>query len=202
MTKKAVIDRFEEEWAVLLIGEEERHVDVPREELPPGAQEGHWLRVELDDQQVVRIEIDEEETAQARGRIGDKLARLRRGEHRQNRSLDAVLVEDRAIPKGTEMPPGQTFTKVWIIRNTGERTWSKETSLIRTGGDALETEKRVSLPDIESGESHSLSISMQAPEKEGTYSNRWRLCHKDEYFGPMLTVEIVVREPTSMPTCT
>jgi hypothetical protein len=83
MLEKAVIDRFEEDWAVLLIGEEERRVDVPRKNLPRGAREGHWLRVELCCDQIVGAEIDEQETKRVRERISDKLERLRRGDHRR-----------------------------------------------------------------------------------------------------------------------
>ncbi|MFO7918425.1 MAG: DUF3006 family protein [Anaerolineae bacterium] len=200
MTEKAVIDRFEEGWAVLLIGEEERRVDVPREELPSGAREGHWLRVELDGEQIVGVEIDEEETAQARERIDDKLARLRRGEHLKGRLFDATLVEERMIPRGKEKGPGQFFLKIWVIKNTGERPWPEETALTRTGGDALGTEERIPLPDVGPGEDYSLRVLMRAPEKEGTYGNRWRLCYEAEYFGPMLTVELVVGEPAPAQT--
>ncbi|MFP3895504.1 MAG: NBR1-Ig-like domain-containing protein [Anaerolineales bacterium] len=197
MTENAVIDRFEEEWAVLLVGEQERRVNVPRDELPSGAREGHWLRVELDDERrIVNMEIDEEETARTRERIADKLARLRRGEHLKSQPFDATLVEERMIPRGTEKRPGQFFLKVWTVKNTGERPWSKEISLARTGGDALGTEGRIPLPDVEPGEEYSLRILMRAPEKEGTCGNRWRLCREREYFGPALSVEIVVRGPT------
>ena len=83
--KKAVIDRFEEGFAVLLMGDDERQIEVPRAVLPRGAREGHWLRIELDGEQVLSATIDEEETARTQARIADKLARLRRGEHRKGR---------------------------------------------------------------------------------------------------------------------
>ncbi len=81
MNQKAVIDRFEEGWAVLLIGEDEQRMNVPRKDLPRGAREGHWLRIELDGDQIVSMEIDEQETARATKRIASKLERLRKGEH-------------------------------------------------------------------------------------------------------------------------
>ncbi|MFW6116301.1 MAG: DUF3006 domain-containing protein [bacterium] len=81
MSEKAVIDRFEEQWAVLLVGTNERRVNVPRQELPCGAREGHWLRVELDGQQLMSAEIDEEETTRVKARIASKLDQLRKGEH-------------------------------------------------------------------------------------------------------------------------
>jgi hypothetical protein len=83
MLEKAVIDRFEEGWAVLLVGDEERRIDVPRKDLPRGAREGHWLRVELYCDQIIGAQIDEQETRRVRARISDKLERLRRGDHRR-----------------------------------------------------------------------------------------------------------------------
>jgi Protein of unknown function (DUF3006) len=77
---KAVIDRFEDSWAVLLVGEEGRRLNVPRKVLPRGAREGHWLQVELEGDQLISATIDREATAAARQRILDKLDSLRRGD--------------------------------------------------------------------------------------------------------------------------
>ncbi len=79
--EQAVIDRIENGIAVVLIGEAERQVNVPRKQLPKGAREGHWLKVEMAGDQIIRIELDPEATAAARKRIEEKLDRLRRGEH-------------------------------------------------------------------------------------------------------------------------
>jgi len=81
MIEKAVIDRFEEGRAVLLVGEKEKKVIVPRKSLPRGAREGHWLKVEFERGELMSAAIDEEETAKTRQRIAEKLERLRRGEH-------------------------------------------------------------------------------------------------------------------------
>lgn len=58
MRVKAVIDRFEGDKAVLLLGDDETAVNWPRHLLPDGAREGHilWLSGT----------IDEEATRQAR----------------------------------------------------------------------------------------------------------------------------------------
>ncbi|TYQ18099.1 UNVERIFIED_CONTAM: Protein of unknown function (DUF3006) [Acetivibrio alkalicellulosi] len=42
---KAIIDRIEENYAVVLFGEEEIKVDIPLELLPNGAKEGSWLNI-------------------------------------------------------------------------------------------------------------------------------------------------------------
>ena len=46
--QEAVIDRFEDGWAVLPVGEKERKLVVPRRPLPQGVKEGHWLQVEIE----------------------------------------------------------------------------------------------------------------------------------------------------------
>ena len=45
---KAVIDRFEGDIAVVLFGDEEIRVDIPRQLLPAGAREGSWLKVSFE----------------------------------------------------------------------------------------------------------------------------------------------------------
>ena len=75
--EKAVIDRFEEGWAILLVGDDEQQMEVPRGELPKEAREGHWLQIKLCGERITSIEIDEGETARAKERIADKLAQLR-----------------------------------------------------------------------------------------------------------------------------
>lgn len=88
---KAVIDRFEGKWAVLLLGDDEKSVSVPRKALPKRAQAGQWLNVQLAGQQgeeVVSAQVDPEETARMRKRIADKLALLRSGAYLKEEAND------------------------------------------------------------------------------------------------------------------
>lgn len=78
---KAVIDRFEGKMAVLLVGQDEKRIDVPRTRLPRRSKEGTWLQVEIQGNEIIEAKLDEEETNRARQRIADKLAALRRGDH-------------------------------------------------------------------------------------------------------------------------
>jgi hypothetical protein len=80
-TESAVIDRFEGHVAVLLVGNEQRVVDVPRDHLPPGVQPGQWLRIRLDGEALLEATVDADTTEATRRRIAEKLARLRRGDH-------------------------------------------------------------------------------------------------------------------------
>jgi hypothetical protein len=79
--EKAVLDRFEGDWAILLVGDTGRIINVLRISLPETAREGEWLSMELEDGQVISAVLDREETEKVRRRIERKLARLRRGDH-------------------------------------------------------------------------------------------------------------------------
>ena len=67
---KAVIDRFEGEYAIALFGEDEIKVDIPKVSLPEGSKEGSWLKVSF--------ELDLEETKSREDRIKSKLDKLKK----------------------------------------------------------------------------------------------------------------------------
>ncbi len=66
---KAVIDRFEGDYAVVLFGDEEIKVDIPKKLLQEGAQEGNWLKVSF--------ELDQEGTQEQKEKIQDLLEKLK-----------------------------------------------------------------------------------------------------------------------------
>jgi len=78
---KAVIDRFEAEFAVLIVGDDERRMNVLRSLLPEHAKEGQWLQLDVIGGEVRNVTSDDLETDTAKQRIADKLAALRKGEH-------------------------------------------------------------------------------------------------------------------------
>ena len=76
--EKAVVDRIvDKKHAVILVGENEIEKIVSVENLPSGAGEGTWLRVEFEEDELVTAEIDAEETARVKARITAKMERLR-----------------------------------------------------------------------------------------------------------------------------
>jgi hypothetical protein len=78
MISQAVIDRFEGKTAVLIVGEEERLMNIPRASLPKGSKEGDWLKIELDGEKLISVERDLGETENARKRIAGKVTSLLR----------------------------------------------------------------------------------------------------------------------------
>ena len=67
---KAVIDRFESDYAIVLFGEDEIKVDIPKALLPEGSKEGSWLNI--------NFELDVEGEIKQRERIEKKLDRLKK----------------------------------------------------------------------------------------------------------------------------
>lgn len=66
---KAIIDRFEGDYAVVLFGDEEVKVNIPKKLLPEGAREGSWLNV--------MFELDQEGSEKQKEKIGDLLNKLK-----------------------------------------------------------------------------------------------------------------------------
>ena len=67
---KAVIDRFEGHYAVLLFRDDEVKVDIPKKLLPEGVKEGSWLKVSF--------ELDVEEMKKQEEKIKDLVEKLKK----------------------------------------------------------------------------------------------------------------------------
>lgn len=65
----AVIDRFEGDLAVILVGDEEIKVNIPKKLLPKGAKEGSWLKVSF--------ELDPDATKKQEEKVSALLQKLR-----------------------------------------------------------------------------------------------------------------------------
>ncbi|MBS4022986.1 MAG: DUF3006 domain-containing protein [Dethiobacter sp.] len=66
---KAIIDRFEGDYAVVLFGDEEIKADIPKKLLPKGVREGSWLKVSF--------ELDAEGTKKQEEKIKNLLDKLK-----------------------------------------------------------------------------------------------------------------------------
>lgn len=76
---KAVIDRIEDKkHAVLILNGDGEEKVIPVGDLPDGAEEGTWLEVEFDGDDIKSITIDEKETEARSERIGNKMDQLKK----------------------------------------------------------------------------------------------------------------------------
>jgi DUF3006 family protein len=82
--QSVVIDRFEGDYAILFIAGLDEYLSVRRDKLPKEADEGDYLKIELEDGEVIQAEHDKQATEAARRRVEAKRDRLRRGEHLSN----------------------------------------------------------------------------------------------------------------------
>lgn len=76
---KAVIDRIEDgKHAVLILNGNGEQKVISVDDLPAGADEGTWLQVEFDGDDITSIIIDEEETGKRSERISSKMDELKK----------------------------------------------------------------------------------------------------------------------------
>lgn len=80
-SKRGVIDRFEDGWAVIYLENQTEPISIERSQLPPQAKGGDHIQLLIEGNTVVSITVDDEATSVARARIQAKVERLRRGEH-------------------------------------------------------------------------------------------------------------------------
>lgn len=104
-------------------------------------------------------------------------------------------VADVTIPDGTQMQPGQKFTKTWRVKNAGTCSWSTAYSIVYGGyADKLGGQTTGLTAEVPAGQEAEISIDLIAPTKTGNYVSAWRLANAQNYpFGEFLTVVIVVR---------
>ena len=83
--QKAVLDRFEGQWAVFILEDTSEVVSYPRSKLASEISEGDYVLLLIEGDSIQDIVQDKDSTEAARKRIEQKLERLRRGDHLKNK---------------------------------------------------------------------------------------------------------------------
>jgi hypothetical protein len=98
------------------------------------------------------------------------------------------------ITDNTVFSPGDTFTKTWTIRNSGQCTWDTDYQLVFTSGNSLSGDTSSDLPhDVPPGGVVVLSVDLKAPGTPGTYKGEWAIQSDDGYLFAKFWVQIKVR---------
>lgn len=85
--------------------------------------------------------------------------------------LIAEYPPDQALYK-----PGDYFWKTWTIKNLGTCTWDSAYQLIFWSGEKMGSSLSYPLPEkVLPGEQKDITIYLQAPATEGSYTGYWRL---------------------------
>jgi len=121
------------------------------------------------------------------------------------------LVSDVTVPDETRVAPGQSFTKVWRVANSGDLPWDPEGNglvLLHVAGDSLgakaSTPQCAATGPPANGETADLSVQMMAPTAPGRYEGFFRLARaatsdeeKPMRFGQRIWARIVVDDPAA-----
>ena len=113
---------------------------------------------------------------------------------------DAVFIEDVTIPDGSEMDPGQDFTKIWAIQNSGTCRWDEGYSFTAVSGDVdvldgYNVDILTGKDFVEPGETINFEVDLTAPLAEREYIGCWRMKSDGGYFfGTFACVTIVVNK--------
>jgi hypothetical protein len=110
---------------------------------------------------------------------------------------DAKWIADLESPDGTIFEPGDRFTRVFQIENTGTTTWNTGYRLIYLDGQPImcdEEDMNIYLQQsVEPTNQVTFSLSVTAPDPHGTYTNWFRMINDEgELFGEAFKIEIVV----------
>jgi hypothetical protein len=106
---------------------------------------------------------------------------------------NSVFVADVTIPDGTQMTPGQTFTKTWRLQNNGTCPWTTAYQLVFVVGNAMGGNAVAISGTVNPGASADISVPMTAPTAPGEHRGDWRLANANgQQFGTFVYVIINV----------
>ncbi len=108
--------------------------------------------------------------------------------------LNSALVADVTIPSGTILKAGESFTKTWLIKNTGTCTWNNNFKIFFVGGDLLGSDTTKIRQKVGPGSSAQISLEMTAPGTKGTVSSSWQMASEaGTLFGQLFYFSIDVK---------
>lgn len=115
----------------------------------------------------------------------------------------SIFVADVTVPDGTLLAPGQTFNKIWRLRNTGTCTWGAGYQFVFVAGEAMTTALAATVPNTPPGATADLLVAMTAPAAPGLHYGQWRLKNSaGALFGITVNVTINVTGGSPPPTVT
>jgi hypothetical protein len=110
------------------------------------------------------------------------------------------FIKDVTIKDFTQMNPGETFTKTWLVLNDGTCAWKPGFRFAFYGGDPMGGANYTLPHPVSPGGEISLSISMTAPSGTGIIIGTWRMSDMTGwFFGDALTVKIDLSGETPTP---
>ncbi len=88
----------------------------------------------------------------------------------------AAFYEDVTIPDGTVFRQGDSFTKIWKLRNVGTCSWEEGYQLVFGKGSRMGGAESIALPaEVPPGGVVEVSVDLTAPDSPGTHLGHWQL---------------------------
>ena len=110
----------------------------------------------------------------------------------------STFVADITVPDNTAIAPGQTFNKIWRVRNSGSCTWGSGYQFVFVSGQAMSSTSVFNVPATAPGATADLLVPMVAPTTAGLHTGFWQLrSATNTFFGPRVFVTIRVVAPSS-----
>lgn len=81
----------------------------------------------------------------------------------------AAFGTDVTVPDNTKLKQGETFHKVWRVKNTGTCTWTDQYAMVFYDGDQMGAPNTVTLDLTRPGATLDIATDMTAPNKDGVY---------------------------------
>lgn len=100
------------------------------------------------------------------------------GEEQSNQTGEctdiAAFYGDVNYPDDTLIQQGESFEKIWKIRNVGTCDWDDTYSLIFAGGEQMNAPISQPLPSIPAGQIADISVELTAPNRGGSHTSYWQ----------------------------
>ena len=129
------------------------------------------------------------------------LDKLRRWMRVPRARTPIVFVADVRIPDGMRMAPGESFRKIWRVRNESNTLYAEGCVLAFIGGEPMGAPPTVSGIELIPGKESEIAVDMIAPTMPGQYRSTWEVRDRSgAAISLELFVEIVVAggEPTEI----
>jgi hypothetical protein len=105
-----------------------------------------------------------------------------------------TFVADVNVPDGTNMSPGQDFTKTWRVKNSGSCPWGAGYKLIYSYGDKMSGQAQPLTQVVQPGQEVEISVQFTTPNTANQYVSAWQMSNpKGTTFGPAIFVKIIVQ---------
>jgi hypothetical protein len=117
---------------------------------------------------------------------------------------DLSFAKDVTIPDNTAVTPGQSFTKTWLVQNSGSCAWEVGFIFNVVGGEPMSGAAVTLNQSVEPGRQYEFSVPMIAPSDiTGEVKGTWRLSDANgTFFGDGVYVLVIVGNATAAPTAT